>query len=47
LSDFLPILLAPTHAQSPEPERIYQTVTEAARPGPLEDDFSLLVVSFQ
>jgi serine phosphatase RsbU (regulator of sigma subunit) len=46
LSDFLPILVAPTHAQTPESERIYQAVTEIARPGPLDDDFSLLVVSF-
>jgi serine phosphatase RsbU (regulator of sigma subunit) len=30
-----------------ESQRLYQAVRAAARPGPLEDDFSVLVVSFE
>ncbi len=29
-----------------EPQRIYNAVREVARPGPLDDDFSLIVISF-
>jgi hypothetical protein len=46
LADFLPLLGA---AGAPDGElgrRLYQTVTAAARPGPLEDDFSMLTVQF-
>jgi serine phosphatase RsbU (regulator of sigma subunit) len=46
LSEFLPLLLEPTVAEVPEPERIYRAVRTAAKPGPLDDDFSLLAVRF-
>jgi hypothetical protein len=29
-----------------EPQRVYQAVREAARPGPLDDDFTMLMVTF-
>jgi hypothetical protein len=29
-----------------EPERLYRAVQEVARPGALDDDFSMLVVTF-
>jgi phosphoserine phosphatase RsbU/P len=44
--DFLPLLLAPAIPNASEADRIYESVKEAARPGPLDDDFSLLVVTF-
>jgi len=31
---------------SGEPERIYKAVRSQSRPGPLDDDFSVLAVSF-
>ena len=43
--DFLPLLQAPI-APNREADRIYEAVKQAARPGPLDDDFSLLVVTF-
>jgi serine phosphatase RsbU (regulator of sigma subunit) len=45
-SDFLPLLLEPPLPGTNEAERLYQAVRRAARPGPLEDDFSLMVVTF-
>jgi hypothetical protein len=30
----------------PEAQRLYRAVRKAARPGPLDDDFSLVVVTF-
>ena len=46
LSDFLPLLLEPALPGQPEAERVYQKVRQAAASGPLEDDFSLMVVTF-
>ncbi len=46
LPDFLPLLTAPTLPGSTEPERLHQAVRQIAKPGPLEDDFSLLTVTF-
>jgi serine phosphatase RsbU (regulator of sigma subunit) len=46
LSDFLPRLLNPSLPGTTESERLYQQVRRAAAPGPFEDDFSLLVVTF-
>jgi serine phosphatase RsbU (regulator of sigma subunit) len=46
LADFLPLLLEQPHPGTSEAERLYQAVTQAARPGPLDDDFSLLVLTF-
>ena len=45
LDDFLPLLLEPAIPGVTECERLYQAVN-AAGAGPLEDDFSLLVVTF-
>jgi serine phosphatase RsbU (regulator of sigma subunit) len=46
LSDFLPLLVEPAIPDKPETERLYHAVAQAARPGPLDDDFSLMVVTF-
>ena len=52
LSDLLPLLLQPGSAGTPdvakvsEAERVYNAVREVAAAGPLEDDVSLLVVTF-
>jgi sigma-B regulation protein RsbU (phosphoserine phosphatase) len=46
LADFLPLLLAPALPGTPEPERLHRAVKEATGPGPLDDDFSLMVVTF-
>jgi hypothetical protein len=45
LDDFLPLLLEPASSGASECQRLYQAVN-AAGSGPLEDDFSLLVVTF-
>ena len=37
----------PEQAGVSEAQRIYQAVCVAARPGPLGDDFSVLVVGFE
>jgi hypothetical protein len=41
----LPALL-PNTPESHDPRRLYETVRAAARPGPLEDDYSALVLRF-
>jgi len=46
LSDFLPLLVQPKAAGTSEAERLYQVVRRAAKDGPLDDDFSLLLVTF-
>jgi len=52
LSDVLPLFLRPRSETTPdapkvsEAERVYNAVREVAAPGPLEDDVSLLVVTF-
>jgi len=46
LDDFLLLLGGPEAGTSGEAEHIYKAVRGRARPGPLEDDFSVLVVSF-
>jgi serine phosphatase RsbU (regulator of sigma subunit) len=47
LSDFLPLLLeAPANGMT-EPARLFQSVRQAAAAGPLEDDFSLMTVTFR
>jgi len=47
LSDFEPLLLEPTLPGTPESERLYQGVKRVTGPGPLDDDFSLMVLTFQ
>jgi serine phosphatase RsbU (regulator of sigma subunit) len=44
LTEFLPLLEQPAIEGRSEPQRLYQTVRAYARPGPLDDDFSYLVV---
>jgi serine phosphatase RsbU (regulator of sigma subunit) len=46
LSDFLPLLLQPPVPGASEADRLYRTVKDAARTGPLDDDFSLMAVTF-
>ena len=45
LKDFLPLLTEPTVERLPESARLYGAVSGIARPGPLDDDFSILVVT--
>lgn len=46
LDDFVPLLREPALPGVSEPERLYRAVRQAARPGLLDDDFSLLGVTF-
>lgn len=46
LANFLPLLMEPAVQGLAEPDRVYKAVKKAAAPGPLEDDFSLLAVTF-
>jgi serine phosphatase RsbU (regulator of sigma subunit) len=46
LEQFMPLLTAPTVSGVTEPNRIYQAVKQAAKPGPLDDDFSLVALTF-
>jgi len=46
LEDFLTLLGGSDAGTSGEAERIYRSVKERARPGPLADDFSVLAVRF-
>jgi sigma-B regulation protein RsbU (phosphoserine phosphatase) len=47
LSGLLPLLQQAAVEGRGEPQRIYQCVREFARSGPLDDDFSYLVVKFR
>jgi serine phosphatase RsbU (regulator of sigma subunit) len=46
LSDFTSLILRPTVDGVSECERLYRAVRQAAAPGPLDDDFSLVVMTF-
>ncbi|GAB2587150.1 hypothetical protein GCM10027034_19380 [Ramlibacter solisilvae] len=46
LPDFLPLLEGPAAPAGQEAGRLYEAVRAVAKPGPLDDDFSLLVVTF-
>jgi sigma-B regulation protein RsbU (phosphoserine phosphatase) len=46
LDNFLPLLTAQSVPGTTEPERVYQGIKAVVRPGPLEDDFSLLALTF-
>jgi serine phosphatase RsbU (regulator of sigma subunit) len=46
LADFLPLLRGAGAPDGQQGRRLHQAVTAAARPGPLEDDFSMLTVLF-
>ena len=47
LPEFLPLLLRPPEADVSEPERLSRAVRAIARPGLLDDDFSLVAFRFQ
>jgi serine phosphatase RsbU (regulator of sigma subunit) len=46
LQGFLPLMQQPLEDGLTEPERLYRAVRGLARPGGLDDDFSLVVVTF-
>jgi serine phosphatase RsbU (regulator of sigma subunit) len=46
LANFLPLLTEPAVPDEPDADRVYQAVRQAAAPGPLEDDFSLIALTF-
>jgi sigma-B regulation protein RsbU (phosphoserine phosphatase) len=46
IEQFVPLLTAPPLPGLAEPERLWRAARARARPGPLEDDVSLLVVTF-
>jgi hypothetical protein len=46
LAQFLPALAAPSEPGVPEPERLLRAARGAMRPGPFDDDVSILVVEF-
>lgn len=46
IGDFLPLLKPASQVGSLESVRLYWAVRSEARPGPLDDDFSLLLVTF-
>jgi phosphoserine phosphatase RsbU/P len=46
LENFLPLLTAPSVPHVPEPERVYRAIKEVVKPGPLEDDLSLMALTF-
>jgi serine phosphatase RsbU (regulator of sigma subunit) len=47
LKDFLPLLVEPVDPALSEPLRLYRSVKRVSRDGPLDDDFSILVVDFK
>jgi serine phosphatase RsbU (regulator of sigma subunit) len=46
LTDFQPLLFAPSEAGTTEPDRLHREVRGICRPGPFDDDFSILTVTF-
>jgi serine phosphatase RsbU (regulator of sigma subunit) len=46
LHDFVPLLLEVSPDGATESQRLYRAVRSVARPGPLDDDFSVMVVTF-
>jgi serine phosphatase RsbU (regulator of sigma subunit) len=46
LQDFLPLLLKPAVEGVGECARLFDEVTSVARPGGLDDDFSMVVLTF-
>lgn len=46
IADFLPVLAGPPEPGLAEPERLWRAVRRAARPGPLDDDVSVLTLDF-
>jgi serine phosphatase RsbU (regulator of sigma subunit) len=46
MTNFLPLLIEPPLPGVPEAERLHRSVTQTAESSHLEDDFSLMVVTF-
>ena len=46
LEKFLPLLMEPSVPGTTEPDRVYQAIRQAAKSGPLDDDFSLIALTF-
>ena len=46
LDTFVPLLTAPSVPGMTEPARVYQSVKEVVKPGPLDDDLSLVALTF-
>jgi hypothetical protein len=46
LQDFLPLILKPPVEGRSECQRLFEAVNGLARPGGLDDDFSLVVLTF-
>jgi serine phosphatase RsbU (regulator of sigma subunit) len=46
IEDFVAMIGERRQTGVTEPQRLYDRVREMARPGPLEDDFSLVALSF-
>ncbi|MBI1179376.1 MAG: SpoIIE family protein phosphatase [Alphaproteobacteria bacterium] len=47
LVDFEPLLIEPTSPMQSEPDRLHAAVRSVSRPGPFDDDFSILTVTFE
>lgn len=46
IEDFKELLKQPEKPGLPEPQRLYEAVRAVCRPGPLDDDFSVLMLTF-
>jgi len=46
IEEFLPLLTAPSTPGVTDPERVYQAIRDVSKPGPLDDDFSLMALTF-
>jgi serine phosphatase RsbU (regulator of sigma subunit) len=46
LENFIPLLTAPSEPNVNEPDRVYQAIKQVVKPGPLEDDLSLMALTF-
>ena len=46
LDEFLPLLTAPSTPGTTEPDRVYQAIRDVSKAGPLDDDFSLMALTF-
>jgi len=46
LDKFVPVLTAASTPGITEPERVYQAIRTVAKAGPLDDDFSLVALTF-
>jgi serine phosphatase RsbU (regulator of sigma subunit) len=47
IDDLRQVILHNQTPELPEPQRLFKAVRAAARPGPLDDDFSVLHICFE